>query len=764
MRVLRWLCLTVTAVTLTSAQSTAGLLKLVERRLPNHANDFTFSLIEDLAAAVSSNSPSIKNDAYSVSSSEDGKIHIEGTSLSALSKGLHHYLTDVAHVDIYWYIGSRLLLTPPILPSLSEPLVGNSVVPFRYHFNTVTFSYTTAFWTWEDWELELDWLALRGVNLPLAWVGTEKILLEVFREIGLADSEIFSFFSGPAFQAWSRFGNIHGSWGGALPISWIEAQFELQIQIVRRMIELGMTPVIPAFTGFVPAAISRVAPHASVVNGSAWEGFPTKYTNTTFLEPVDPLFAQLQTSFITKQTAALGNISHIYTLDQFNENNPSSGDTEYLRNVSYGTWQSLKSADPSAIWLMQGWLFFSNSVFWTSSRIQAYLSGVETDSDMLLLDLFSESQPQWERTNSYYGKPWIWCELHDYGGNMGLYGQILNVTVNPIEALAKSSSLAGFGLTMEGQEGNEIVYDLLLDQAWSGTAIDTRPYFYNWVTNRYTGSLRIPAKLYSSWELLRTTVYSNTDLTSNAVTKSIFEIAPSTSGLVDRTGHHPTTTNYNTSVLVTAWNLMYDAALLEPSLWENPAYQYDLVDVTRQVMSNAFTTLYSSLITLYTSQTETSSSLTISAQGQRLIELLADLDAILLTNPSFLLSSWIAKARAWATANDSSSMADFYEYNARNQITLWGPDGEVNDYASKSWGGLVKGYYAPRWQIFVAYLASTTSAEYNATVLEDRLLDFGERWQLEIWGCQRGEVYGTVGDLSSVLPRIRAAWPELFEP
>lgn len=72
----------------------------------------------------------------------------------------------------------------------------------------VTFSYTAAFWTWEDWELELDWLALRGVNLPLAWVGQEKILVEVFQEIGLTDNEITSYFSGPAFQSWNRFGNI----------------------------------------------------------------------------------------------------------------------------------------------------------------------------------------------------------------------------------------------------------------------------------------------------------------------------------------------------------------------------------------------------------------------------------------------------------------------------------------------------------------------------------------------------------------------------
>ena len=45
--------------------------------------------------------------------------------------------------------------------------------------------------------------------------------------------------------------------------------------------------------------------------------------------------------------------------------------------------------------------------FWTAERVEAYLGGVD-DSDMIVLDLFSESEPQWQRTNSYYGKPWIW--------------------------------------------------------------------------------------------------------------------------------------------------------------------------------------------------------------------------------------------------------------------------------------------------------------------------------------------------------------------
>lgn len=49
---------------------------------------------------------------------------------------LRRYLTDIAHVDIYWYIGSRLHAAPLPLPALKEPLKGESIVQWRYHFNT----------------------------------------------------------------------------------------------------------------------------------------------------------------------------------------------------------------------------------------------------------------------------------------------------------------------------------------------------------------------------------------------------------------------------------------------------------------------------------------------------------------------------------------------------------------------------------------------------------------------------------------------------
>jgi alpha-N-acetylglucosaminidase len=483
------------------------------------------------------------------------------------------------------------------------------------------------------------------------------------------------------------------------------------------MLELGMTPILPAFTGFVPRALPHVYPNSSVVNGSRWEDFSLDYTNTTFLEPADPLFADLQDRVISKQIEYYGNITSFYTLDQYNENDPFSGDLDYLRNVTRGTWQSLKSANPAAVWVMQGWLFYSNRDFWTEERIEAYLSGVEEDSDMLVLDLFSESEPQWQRTDSYYGKPWIWNELHNYGGNMGLYGQVDNVTINPIEALSNSSSLVGFGLTPEGQEGNEIIYSLLLDQAWSSAPIDTEAYFASWVRTRYVGNNTIPASLYTAWELLRTSAYNNANLTNgNAVPKAIFELAPNITGLTNRVGHHPTTLNYNPSDVVKAWENMDAAAKQDTALWDNIAFQYDFVDVTRQFFANSFLSQYQTLVATWNttaSSNNTEHAALLKTQADGLTTILSALDTVLSTLPQFSLAPWIESARSWA-GNDST-VADFYEYNARNQITLWGPNGEINDYASKSWGGLVGEYYLPRWQAFLGYLLSTTPDTYVAS-------------------------------------------------
>ncbi|ORY67164.1 putative alpha-N-acetylglucosaminidase [Pseudomassariella vexata] len=764
-----------------------GVKALVERRLPNHTGSFSFAIVNGTASTDTGVSK--PNDAFTVSNGVNGTIHVEGNSGIALATGLHWYLSNVAHVDIYWFIGSHLHLAPRPLPRLNNTYLGDSIVPWRYHFNTVTFSYTTAFWTWEDWELQLDWMALRGINLPLAWVGYEKILVDVFREVGFADTDISDFLSGPAFQAWNRFGNLQGSWGpGQLPLSWINSQFELNKKIVARMVELGMKPAMPSFTGFVPPAIYTLYKNATIVNGSAYgyEGlFPRRNTNVTFLSPSNPLFGRMQKSFIAKQKAAYGNVSHIYTLDQYNENVPFSGDLDYLRNISSNTYASLRAADPQAVWMLQGWVFYAARDFWSNTRVETYLSGVE-DENMIILDLFSESQPQWQRTNNYFGKPWIWCMLHDFGGSMSLYGQVENSTVNPIQALAnESSTMVGMGLTMEGQEGNEVLYDLVLDQAWSSKPIDTTTYFEDWVTSRYGPQLTVPQGLYRAWDIMRQTVYNNTNLTAAiSVPKSILELQPNTSVMFDILGHSPDAMLYDHNLLLSAWMHLYSAANDDQSLWQNPAYIFDVTDITRQVLANAFNQLYHAFVTAANVSRNSSTSRTA---GQKMLDLLDDLDAVLLSSGQrhFSLSDWIASARAWASppllgnnsdtvepgspafgANMSTSQtADYYEYQARNQITIWGPTGQIPDYASKQWAGLVRSYYRKRWELFVEYtLNSTTSPEGVNEGLAVALTEFSLGWCLEKWDDEAGDgsLSAPSDGLAEVVAGVVKRWPSIF--
>lgn len=45
---------------------------------------------------------------------------------------------------------------------------------------TFFFADSYVWWDWERWEKEIDWMALQGVNLPLAFNGQEAIWQKVF--------------------------------------------------------------------------------------------------------------------------------------------------------------------------------------------------------------------------------------------------------------------------------------------------------------------------------------------------------------------------------------------------------------------------------------------------------------------------------------------------------------------------------------------------------------------------------------------------------
>ena len=57
----------------------------------------------------------------------------------------------------------------------------------------------------------------------------------------------------------------------------------------------------------------------------------------------------------------------------------------------------------------------------------------------MLLDLFSEAAPFYQKYSSYFGHLFVWNMLHDFGGANGLFGQISSI--NSVRIPLKFESL-----------------------------------------------------------------------------------------------------------------------------------------------------------------------------------------------------------------------------------------------------------------------------------------------------------------------------------
>ena len=141
------------------------------------------------------------------------------------------------------------------------------------------------------------------------------------------------------------------------------------------------------------------------------------------------------------------------------------------------------------------------------------------------------------------------------------------------------------------------------------------------------------------------------------------------------------------------------------------------MDVTRQSLQLIAITIYHDMIAGYNAKSKSA----VQAAAAKLYEVFRDMDAILSSNQYFLLGHWLNSAKALAK---NTQEIELYEYNARNQITLWGPRGNIDDYANKMWGDLVNSYYKPRWELFESFLVDAIthgtpfdSSKFNAAVL-----------------------------------------------
>lgn len=648
-----------------SQQRSAVSMALVKRVVPAYAGHF---IVEPLAEEKG-------KDVFELES-RAGKIILRGNNGGAVASALYYYLNQYCHCQITWN-GTNLRL-PKALPAVPCKIRKATPYEYRYYLNYCTFNYSMSWWDWPRWEKEIDWMALHGINMPLAVTGEEYVWHEVYKEMGFTEDELKAFFSGPAYFSWFWMGNLD-AWGGPLPVSWMQRQKTLQRKILQRERELGMKPVLAAFTGHVPPSFGKRFP-GSKLKATNWK---SGFADTYILDSEDPLFAEIGKRFLQVQTKLYGT-DHLYSADTFNENEPPSGDPAYLSKLSRRVYDGMKAADPEAIWVMQGWLFFSDKKFWQEPQIEALLSAVPSNN-MIILDLAAEIEPVWKRTHAFFGKPWIWNMLHNFGGNITLFGRIDGVAQGPAEALHSSSSgqLKGIGLTMEAIQQNPVLYELMMENAWRDSVINLDGWMITYIRNRYGV---VNDSIVNAWNTLRATVYNGKRIRDGA--ESIIASRPT---LDSGTRWVNPRLNYAAEDLLPAWDGLISAVA---ACRKMDGYQYDLVDITRQVMVNYALPLQRKIVAAYRSK-DLAGFLLLSRQFIRLIN---DTDTLLATRKDFLLGPWLADARSCGTTPAEKAL---YENNARDLITLWGDaQSPLHEYSCRQWSGLLSDFYKPRWQLF----------------------------------------------------------------
>ena len=621
------------------------------------------------------------------------KVVIRGNTWVNVASGLNWYLKYYAGIHLSWNQMQAKL--PAVMPAVTKKERHETDLTLRYDFNYCTFSYSMAFWDWARWEKEIDWMALHGINLPLAIVGEECVWRNMLLKLGYSEEEVGKFIAGPAFLAWWEMNNLEG-WGGPLPLSWYDRQEKLQKQILARMKQLGMHPVLPGYCGMVPHDAKEKL-GLNVADAGLWNGFQRPAN----LLPTDERFSEIATLYYNELTKLFGKADY-YSMDPFHESNDDPS-IDYAK-AGEAMMQAMKRVNPKAVWVIQGW---------TENPREAMVDGMKT-GDLLVLDLFSECRPMfgipsiWKREEGYKQHQWLFCLLENFGANVGLHGrmdQLLDNFYSTDYSLFTNhySLRKGIGFTMEGSENNPVMFELMSELPWRPEKFKKEDWIRSYVKARY--GVEDP-NIERAWLILVRSIY-NCPAGNN-------QQGPHESIFCGR----PTLNNFQAS----SWSKMknyYDpantreAAKLMNSVAEkyrgNNNFEYDLVDITRQALADQARLQYQRAIADYKAFARDE----FESDYRRFLSMLLAQDKLLGTRSEFRLGHWTQDA---INAGVTPEEKRLYEWNARVQITTWGnrycaDTGGLRDYAHKEWQGLLKDFYYVRWEAYFKALSAQMKAQ-----------------------------------------------------
>ena len=692
---------------------------LLERVLPRQAGQFELTTLPATDG----------RERFRISSAKH-HIRVAGSTPSALLFGVNWYLKYVAHVQIS-PDGDRVGREPLPLP---RTVVEKSTrYAYRFAFNENVDGYTAPYWDWPRWQREIDVLALSGINAVLIERGTDTVLYRTFRDVGYSDAQIRRWLAQPAHQNWQLMGNLC-CFAGPMSRALLAKRLLSAQKIIARLRELGITPALPGFYGIVPADFQRRFPGSHVVPQGRWAGF----TRPGWLDPRDPMFARLAAAFYREQRRLFGDTT-LYDMEIFQEGG-ASGDVPVAPGAR-AVQAALLAAHPGASWMM---------LAWQGNPRQALLTGVDR-RHILIIDIDHSRVPRDARQKDFRDAPFLFGGLWEFGGRTTLGANVGDLTDRLQRVGRMNHDMAGTAVFTEGMDTNPFVFDLFTEMAWRGEPVDLAAWTDGYVRRRYGAA--DPHAL-AAWRVLIHTAYDirvdRVEFNSERddAQESLFDAQP---GLkINRASSwSPEGMRYSATAFQQALPQMLQVA---PALRASETYRYDLVDIARQTLANESRVLLPRISAAY----EEANRPRFEALTRCWLGLMDLQDRLLASDRFFLLGTWLARVRPWASSPAELARLDF---DARSILTVWG-DREaseaagLHDYGNKDWAGLTRGYYRLRWQKYFDALDASLRTGTAPTPIDWFAL--GDAWS---HGAQRyssrpvGDPHALAAKVARVLQR-----------
>lgn len=704
----------------TAEEAITGLLN----RIGGNGAADKFEIVIDASLAENS------QDVF-VITSQNGKPCIKGNTQLSVATGINWYLNHHAHINLTWNnLTTELSQVTLPVPTSEEKHVCNA--PYRYDFNTCTFSYSMAFWTWERWQKEIDWMALHGINAPLNLVGLDVVTRKFLRELGVSENDINAYIAGPGFIAWFAMNNLEG-WGGTInakdvtmngnPDWWYTRQEQLCRNMLQRMRELGMQPVIPGFSGQVPNCITKYTikgfSSGDVINNGTWAG---GYTRPDILKPSTESYRTFAAVYYKHLHEVMG-VSEHYSMDPFHEGNLPAGVSnencypnimveldKYHTSVSAED-KAKNNVDEQPKWMIQYWQGVPQSgAFSAMSSYGDRFIGLDLFAD----NIYAGNAAKW-RTDYYQGRPYVYCMLHNFGGRSGMHGRLETTMDGYFQALAKNNNCQGIGATPEGTETNPILYDMLFELPWMD--VNNRPTADEWLEDyayaRYGVHKNTAPQSLSALQYLKESVWNcqrNQQGTSEAIILGRPRWTFGDGQRQNGTSLEGTSVSswsvssiyWDTQFVLQAADDLYAIKDLITTEDGRANFDYDFIDVVRQSMVDQA----AQLLPLIKEARNSGNNTEYERLYKMFLQLMLDLDEMLSYDENFKLERWTSLARNIAGETAVATLTNvndrnWLEWNARTQVTVWsnGNNG-LNDYSNRCWAGLIKDYHYPRWKYF----------------------------------------------------------------